>query len=97
MFNITLDSDVNITIDSITNTYYDVNGAVLTIFMPAHNYVVTWDNRIIWDNNTAPDLSSNYNIITITSPDGGNVWFGTYFSVNYTPPVVEEEPNQGGD
>ena len=97
MFNITLNSNVNITINNITNTYYDVNGAVLTIFMPAHNYVVTWDNRIVWDNNTAPDLSSNYNIITITSPDGGTVWFGTYFSVNYTPPVVEEEPNQGGD
>ncbi len=81
LFSLTLDTNTTINISAISNGYYTINGSVITLFMPAHNYTVTWGSNITWVENGSPDLSTGYNIITFATPNGGTTWFGSCLTV----------------
>ena len=82
LFNLTLDTDTTITLANITNNYYTNNGAVITLFMPAHSYIVNWSNNVVWASGSAPDLSTGViNIITFATSDNGVTWYGNTLNV----------------
>jgi len=82
LFTLTLSRNATINISTISNGYYTTNGAVITLFMPAHNYTISWGSSISWVEGSAPDLSEGYNIITFASPNGGTTWYGSALSVS---------------
>lgn len=81
LFTLTLTRNATINISTISNGYYTTNGAVITLFMPAHNYTVSWGSSISWVGGSAPDLSESYNIITFATPNGGTTWYGSCLNV----------------
>ena len=80
LFTLTLTRNTTINISSISNGYYTTNGSVITLFMPAHNYTVTWGSNITWVGGEQPD-SDEYNIITFATPNGGTTWYGSFLNV----------------
>lgn len=81
IFTLTLNTNATINISSISSGYYTTNGSVITLFMPSHNYTVTWGSSITWTSGSAPDLSEGYNIITFATPNGGTTWYGSCITV----------------
>ena len=76
IFTLTLDTNANINISSISNGYYTTNGSCITLMMPSNSYTVSWSSNITWIDGAAPDLSTGYNIITFITPNGGTTWYG---------------------
>lgn len=80
IFTLSLNEDSTISIGEITRNYYSINGATISLFMPANNYVISWGSNIHWLEG-APDFSENYNIITFITPDNGVTWYGNSLEV----------------
>ena len=80
IFYLNLTRNASITISTISG-YYTNNGSVISLFMPSHNYTVAWDSKIIWASGSAPDLSNNFNIITLATANNGSTWYGTALEI----------------
>lgn len=81
IFTLTLDTNANISLSSISNGYYTTNGSCVTLMMPSNSYTVSWSSNITWISGSAPDLSTGYNIITFITPNGGTTWYGDALQV----------------
>ena len=81
LFTLTLATNSSITIGNITGGSYTTNGATISLYMTTTNNTVTWNNKIKWLSGEAPDLSSNDNLITFITFNGGTNWYGSSIEV----------------
>ena len=82
IFNLNLTNNATINISTIANGYYTNNGAIISIFIPKNTYLISWDNKIVWSEGSAPDLSNGFNIITLATANSGSTWYGTNLEIS---------------